>query len=49
MHPLDFKSMILAFTAALGVAVSPEDFLGSLILALFGAALGAIWLERASA
>lgn len=48
MEPSPLKAALVVMTTALGISVSPEDFLGSLLLALFGAALGAIWLEHAS-
>ncbi len=49
MEPSPLKATLLLITASLGISVPPADFLGSVVLALFGAALGAIWLEHISA
>lgn len=46
--PSALNSVLVILITSIGLNLSPQVFLGSFLLALFGAALGAIWLEHAS-
>lgn len=49
MEPTPFKTTLLAVIAGLGVSLPVTDFLGATLLGAFAAALGAVWLDEASA